>query len=77
MTLPFDAQGATIRQLATMQSGFPCPDDDGDLATEVAKDLDRTWTIDDMLEGVKDRRGPAPWAGPATTTGSTTRCSAR
>jgi D-alanyl-D-alanine carboxypeptidase len=58
VTLPFDAQGATIRQLATMQSGFPAGDD-GDLAIELAKDLNRTWTIDDMLEGVKN----APRAG--------------
>jgi D-alanyl-D-alanine carboxypeptidase len=58
VTLPFDAQGATIRQLATMQSGFPVGDD-GDLATEIAKDLDRTWTIGDMLDGVKN----APRAG--------------
>lgn len=58
VTLPFDAQGATIRQVATMQSGFPAGDD-GDLAIEIATDLDRTWTIDDMLEGVKD----APRAG--------------
>ena len=58
VTLPFDAQGATIRQLATMQSGFPAGDD-GDLAIEIAKDLNRTWTIDDMLDGVKN----APRAG--------------
>ena len=58
VTLPFDAQGATIRQLAAMQSSFPAGDD-GDLAIEIAKDLDRAWTIDDMLEGVKN----APRAG--------------
>ena len=55
VTLPFDAQGATIRQLATMQAGLPRPYNiPADLETEVAEDLDRTWTISDVLEWVKD-----------------------
>jgi D-alanyl-D-alanine carboxypeptidase len=58
VTLPFDAQGATIRQLAMMQSGFPVGSD-SDLETAIAKDLNRTWTIGDLLEGVKN----APRAG--------------
>jgi len=46
--LPFDARGATIRQLGTMQSGFPTISDP-DLEVALAKDLGRTWTVADLL----------------------------
>jgi D-alanyl-D-alanine carboxypeptidase len=47
--LPFDTSGATIRQLATMKSGFPAVDD-GVQADRIAKDLQHVWTSQEMLE---------------------------
>jgi D-alanyl-D-alanine carboxypeptidase len=46
--VPFDTQGATIRQLLAMRSGFP------DYTTEasqaaIAEDLDREWTVSDAM----------------------------
>jgi D-alanyl-D-alanine carboxypeptidase len=46
--VPFDAQGATVRQLLAMRSGFP------DFTTEVsqatiAEDLNREWTVSEAL----------------------------
>ena len=71
VTLPFDAQGATIRQVATMQSGFPRPYNAvADLETEVAKDLGRTWTIADVLEWVKDLAPLGTVGGPGKYNGT-------
>ena len=71
VTLPFDAQGATIRQLATMQAGLPRPYNiPADLETEVADDLDRTWTISDVLEWVKDLPRLGTVGGPGTYNGT-------
>ncbi len=42
--LPFDAGGATIRQLATMTSGLPGFPSDADVEALLARDLDRVWT---------------------------------
>ena len=46
--VPFDTQGATVRQLLAMRSGFP------DYTTEasqtaIAEDLDRQWTISEAM----------------------------
>ena len=71
VTLPFDAQGATIRQLATMQAGLPRPYDiSADLETEVANDLGRTWTISDVLEWVKDLPRVGTVGGPGKYNGT-------
>jgi D-alanyl-D-alanine carboxypeptidase len=71
VTLPFDAQGATIRQLATMQAGLPRPYGiSADLETEVADDLGRTWTIGDVLEWVKDLPRLGTVGGPSTYNGT-------
>jgi D-alanyl-D-alanine carboxypeptidase len=48
--LPFDTGGATIRQLATMRSGFPLFAPDATLVPLVAKDLTRLWTARDIVE---------------------------
>lgn len=53
VTLPFDAVGATVRQLATMQSGFPSPTN-ADMDAAIAKDLHRRWTAPDVLGWGKD-----------------------
>ena len=62
--LPFDAQGATVRQLLAMRSGFP------DLTAEtfqalVAADLDHEWTVDEVLAAV-----PADAERPGTVGGT-------
>lgn len=46
--VPFDTQGATVRQLLAMRSGFPDYTTDPYLAT-VAADLGREWTVSEML----------------------------
>ena len=61
--LPFDARGATIRQLAMMQSGFPAGND-ANLETLVAKDPGRTWTVDDVLDWAKDTPRAGTLGGP-------------
>jgi D-alanyl-D-alanine carboxypeptidase len=53
VSLPFDARGATIRQLATMKSGFPAGPDE-ELNQAIAKDLGKTWTAADMVASAKD-----------------------
>lgn len=46
--VPFDAQGATVRQVLAMRSGFP--EFPGDLYQKVIKeDLDREWTVPEVL----------------------------
>ena len=50
--LPFDPRGATVRELLAMESGFP-QDPAGQvmrMAGDVAGDLDREWTIEDVLD---------------------------
>lgn len=61
--LPFDARGATIRQLGTMQSGFPRISDE-ELEVSIGKDLLRTWTIPDLLARINPAEVPAPVGGP-------------
>jgi D-alanyl-D-alanine carboxypeptidase len=53
VTLPFDANGATIRQLATMTSDFPGPPDLV-LNKEVPKNLSRAWTAEEIVALAKD-----------------------
>jgi D-alanyl-D-alanine carboxypeptidase len=49
--LPFDTQGATVRQLLAMRSGFPTTDVGND-ATRMAADLGRTWTTSEWLAAI-------------------------
>ncbi len=49
VTLPFDAKGATIRQLATMTAGFPGLSDESVIRPKVAADLSKMWTCADLL----------------------------
>ncbi len=53
--LPFDADGATVRQLATMTSGFPQFVPDETLQPLVAGDLQRTWTARDIVDASADQ----------------------
>lgn len=62
--VPFDCQGATVRQLLSMRSGFP------DFTAEtfqalIAADLDREWTVDDVLAAM-----PADAERPGTVGGT-------
>jgi hypothetical protein len=54
VTLPFATNGATIRQLATMTSGFPGVPD-GAVNAQVAKDLSHAWTAAELVALVKDQ----------------------
>lgn len=49
--LPFETDGATVRQVLNMRSGFPA-DRFGEPSLEatVSSDLDRSWSIDEVLE---------------------------
>ncbi len=53
LTLPFEANGATIRQLATMTSGFP-GEPNAALNEQVPKDLSRAWTAEEIVALAKD-----------------------
>jgi len=59
LTLPFEANGATIRQLATMTSDFPGVPD-LILDKEIPKELSRAWTAEEIVALAKDRRRLAP-----------------
>ena len=61
--LPFDARGATIRQLGTMQSGFPSISD-AELEADIGKDTQRTWTIADLLARINPAEVPGVVGGP-------------
>ena len=62
--VPFDTQGATVRQLLAMRSGFP------DYTTEasqtaIAEDLDREWTVSEALATLpEDAEGLGTVGGP-------------
>lgn len=56
VTLPWDARGATVRQLLGMRSGFPTLHDE-DLLPRVASDLGASWTTAQQL-AVVDPDGP-------------------
>ncbi len=53
VTLPFETNGATIRQLATMMSGFPGEPEDA-LNKQVPKDLSHVWTAQELVTLAKD-----------------------
>jgi CubicO group peptidase (beta-lactamase class C family) len=63
VTLPFETKGATIRQLATMTSGFPGPPADV-LNKQVPKDLARVWTAEELVALAKDEPRLGTVGGP-------------
>jgi D-alanyl-D-alanine carboxypeptidase len=63
VTLPFETNGATIRQLGTMKSGFPGVPDDV-LNVEVPKDLSRVWTAEEIVALAKDQPRVGTLGGP-------------
>ena len=46
--VPFDTQGATVRQVLAMRSGFPATTTEADQTAQAA-DLDREWTVTEAL----------------------------
>ena len=46
--VPFDTQGATVRQVLAMRSGFPATTTEADQTAQAA-DLDREWTVSESL----------------------------
>ena len=46
--VPFDTQGATVRQVLAMRSGFPATTTEADQSDQ-ATDLDREWTVSEVL----------------------------
>ncbi|HYN48843.1 MAG TPA: serine hydrolase domain-containing protein, partial [Candidatus Nanopelagicales bacterium] len=63
VTLPFKTNGATIRQLATMTSGFPGVPDDA-LNAQVPKDLTRACTAEEIVALAKDQPRWGTLGGP-------------
>ena len=63
LTLPFETNGATIRQLATMTSGFPGVPDDV-LNVDVPKNLTRVWTAEEIVALAKDQPRLGTLGGP-------------
>jgi D-alanyl-D-alanine carboxypeptidase len=62
-TLPFETNGATVRQLATMTSGFPGVPDEA-LNEQVPKDLARAWTAEEIVALAKDQPRVGTLGGP-------------
>jgi D-alanyl-D-alanine carboxypeptidase len=68
VTLPFATNGATIRQLATMTSGFPgLPA--GLLDLQVPKDLSHAWTAAELVALAKDEPRQGTVGGPGSFNG--------
>ena len=63
VTLPFETNGATIRQLATMMSGFPSVPADA-LNKQVPKDLSHAWTAEELVALAKDEPRLGTVGGP-------------
>lgn len=63
VTPPFETSGATIRQLATMTSGFPGVPDAA-LNAQVPKDLARAWTAEEIVALAKDQPRLGTLGGP-------------
>jgi len=63
VTLPFETKGATIRQLATMTSGFPSEPEDA-LNKQVPKDLSHVWTAAELVALAKDEPRLGTVGGP-------------
>ncbi len=68
VTLPFATNGATIRQLATMTSGFPGVPD-GAVNAQVAKDLSHAWTAAELVALAKDQPRQGTPGGPGVFNG--------
>ena len=66
--VPFDTGGATVRQLASMRSGFPALPN-AVVMTAAAKDPSRTWALSEVVELAKDRRRTGTVGGPAAYNG--------
>ena len=68
VSLPFETNGATIRQLATMTSGFPgLPV--GLLDLQVPKDLSHAWTAAELVALAKDQPRQGTVGGPGSFNG--------
>jgi D-alanyl-D-alanine carboxypeptidase len=72
VSLPFETNGATIRQLATMTSGFPGVPDV--LMVRVSKDLGRAWTAEDIVALAKDQPRVGALGGPGKYNGLVNYC---
>jgi CubicO group peptidase (beta-lactamase class C family) len=68
VTLPFETSGATIRQLATMTSGFPGVPD-AILNQKVPKDLSHAWTAEELVALAKDGPRLGTVGGPGSFNG--------
>ncbi len=68
VTLPFETNDATIRQLATMTSGFPGVPDQA-LNEQVPRDLARAWTAEEIVALAKDQPRVGTLGGPGTYNG--------
>ncbi len=68
VSLPFETNGATIRQLATMTSGFPGVPNDA-LGKLVPKDLTRAWTAEELVALAKDGPRAGTLGGPGAYNG--------
>ncbi len=68
LSLPFETSGATIRQVATMRSGFPGVPDEA-LNEQVPKDLARAWTAEEIVALAKDQPRVGTLGGPGTYNG--------
>jgi D-alanyl-D-alanine carboxypeptidase len=62
--VPFDTQGATVRQVLAMRSGFPSYTTE-QAEVSIAEDLDREWTISEALATLpEDAEGLGTVGGP-------------
>jgi D-alanyl-D-alanine carboxypeptidase len=62
--VPFDTQGATVRQVLAMRSGFPATETEADQTAQAA-DLDREWTVTEALATLpEDAEGLGTLGGP-------------
>ena len=66
--VPFDTGGATVRQLASMKSGFPALLN-STVMNAAAKDPSRIWALSDVMELAKDRARTGTKGGPAAYNG--------
>lgn len=68
VSLPFETNGATVRQLATMMSGFPGPPDAA-LNELVPEDLARAWTAEEIVALAADGPRLGTLGGPGVYNG--------
>ncbi len=62
VTLPFDAQGATVRQVLGMRSSFPVDPTD-EVFASIGSDLGRSWSVQDVYELISPNPGRAGQRG--------------